>query len=381
MRALACVLLLVSLAACGGSGKRQAARPDLQATLAALVHGASRAAPGATAFVAGPKGSWSGAAGWADVTKQVRMTPDARMRLESVSKLWTATVVLSLAEKHALRLDDPVERWLPGDFPYGKRITIRQLLSHTSGMIDNNDLAARPGYWFARVHDRSLRARLGRLAAALAENPATEFSPRIEVEAAAALPLLFAPGLGYHYSNIGYIVAGMIAERAGRAPLAQLYDRFIIEPLRLTSAAYAPGGTIPGPHPLGYSVRSDGTAVAATNWGSGALGAEGGIVANAQDEARFLVALMQGRILSKPFLKQLETPSAASGTYGLGTGIDETCAGTAYAHNGGGFGWASSVAVSGDGKRVAVLLLNGRATNGLADADTATALRDLFCAA
>ena len=248
-------------------------------------------------------------------------------------------------------------------------------------MIDNNDLASRPAYWFARIHDRSLRARLARLAAALAENPATRFSPQIEVEAAAALPLLFAPGLGYRYSNIGYIVAGMIAERAGRAPLAQLYDRFIIEPLRLKSAAYAPGAAIPGPHPVGYSIRSDGKAVAATNWGSGALGAEGGIVSNAQDEARFLVALMQGRILSKPFLKQLETPSAASGTYALGTGVNETCAGTAYAHNGGGYGWASSVAVSGDGKRVAVLLLNGRATNDSVDASNATALLELFCAA
>ena len=381
MRALACVLLLVSLAACGGSGERQGARPDLQDTLASLVHGASRAAPGATAYVAGPHGTWSGAAGWADVTNQVRMTPDARLRLESVSKLWTATVVLALATKGALHLDDPVERWLPGVFPYGKRITIRQLLSHTSGMIDNNDLASRPAYWFARIHDRSLRARLARLAAALAENPATRFSPQIEVEAAAALPLLFAPGLGYRYSNIGYIVAGMIAERAGRAPLAQLYNRFIIEPLRLKSAAYAPGAAIPGPHPVGYSIRSDGKAVAATNWGSGALGAEGGIVSNAQDEARFLVALMQGRILSKPFLKQLETPSAASGTYALGTGVNETCAGTAYAHNGGGYGWASSVAVSGDGKRVAVLLLNGRATNDSVDASNATALLELFCAA
>jgi D-alanyl-D-alanine carboxypeptidase len=381
MRALACVLLLVSLAACGGSGGQQAARPDLQSTLSALVQGASRAAPGATAYVAGPHGTWSGAAGWADVAKRVRMTPDARMRLESVSKLWTATVVLALAEKRALRLDDRVERWLPGVFPYGKRITIRQLLSHTSGMIDNNDLASRPAYWFARIQDRSLRARLTRLAAALAENPATEFSPRIEVEAAADLPLLFEPGLGYHYSNIGYIAAGMIAEKAGSVPLAQLYDRFIIEPLGLKSAAYAPAGAIPGPHPVGYSVRPDGKALPATNWGSGALGAEGGIVANAQDEARFLVALMQGRILSQPFLKQLETPSAASGTYGLGTGVDETCAGTAYAHNGGGAGWASSVAVSGDGERVAVLLLNGRATSDGADANTATALLELFCAA
>ena len=116
MRALACVLLLVSLAACGGSGERQGARPDLQDTLASLVHGASRAAPGATAYVAGPHGTWSGAAGWADVTNQVRMTPDARLRLESVSKLWTATVVLALARRARCTSTTPSSAGSPESF-------------------------------------------------------------------------------------------------------------------------------------------------------------------------------------------------------------------------------------------------------------------------
>ena len=69
------------------------ARPDLQRVLDALVTGPDRIAPGATAFVSGPHGTWTGSAGWADeAARAVRMREDARMRLESVSKLWTATV-------------------------------------------------------------------------------------------------------------------------------------------------------------------------------------------------------------------------------------------------------------------------------------------------
>ena len=72
------------------------------------------------------------------------MRPDARMRLESVSKLWTATLILQLAGEGKLRLDDTVEHRLPGLLPYGDRITIRELLNHTSGMIDNNDIGRDP---------------------------------------------------------------------------------------------------------------------------------------------------------------------------------------------------------------------------------------------
>ena len=71
------------------------------------------------------------------------MKPDARMRLESVSKIWTAAVVLRLAQNGLLRPGDTVERWLPGLLPYGNRITIAQLLTHTSGLIDNNDMVSR----------------------------------------------------------------------------------------------------------------------------------------------------------------------------------------------------------------------------------------------
>jgi D-alanyl-D-alanine carboxypeptidase len=377
MRAVAAVGVALLLVACG-VGTRSS-RPDFQRTLDGLVSGPHRLAPGVTAFVSGPHGTWSGSAGWANVTQQVRMRPDARLRLESVSKLWTAAVLTALTVEHKLGLDDTVERWLPGLFPYGSRITIRELLNHTSGMVDNNDFDQRPRFWLAQIHDPALRAELLATAAEIETDRAHIFPTMLLIRAAAALPLQFDPGTSYHYSNIGYETAGLIAERAGHARLADLYRRAIIGPLNLRTAAYAPHGPIPGPHPVGYVVARHGAAVAATRWGAGGLAAEGAIVVDAREEARFLVALVRGHVVPPTMLTQITAGSGPNPSYALGTVVERTCAGETLSHNGGGMAWTSSVAVSLDGSRVAVLLLNGRRSDGTGD--PRPALMKLFCAA
>jgi D-alanyl-D-alanine carboxypeptidase len=379
MRVLALIIAAVLAAGCGGS-PRQAERPGLQKTLNALVIGPARIAPGATAYVSGPNGTWSGAAGWANVTKQVRMTPDARMRLESVSKLWTATVVAKLAEEKKLRLDDTVDRWLPGLFPYGARITVRELLNHTSGMIDNNDLGRRPAYWLGRIKDPELRAEAFAAAAALQKDPTTIFPKLLEVRIAAALPLLHEPGTTWHYSNIAYMTAGLIAERAGSAPLGDLYKRIIIKPLGLKSVGYYPSGPIAGPHPIGYNIQHGGYALPATNYLDGTLQAEGGIVSSARDEARFLIGLVTGKVVDAATFSQIVTGSGPEPGYGLGTVVETTCAGKTYDHNGGGASWASSVAASADGTRVAVVLLNGQRRYDQTSTSYYEAMLKLFCA-
>jgi CubicO group peptidase (beta-lactamase class C family) len=164
----------------GGRADRTPAkvRPELQRVLDGLTSGRGRIAPGATAYVAGPHGSWSGAAGVADVATGQPMPVDARMRLESVSKIWTAVLVLQLAEQGRLSLNDTVARWLPGLLPFGDRITLRQLLTHTSGIFDNNDAVNHPDRTLARVKDPVLRAQLVRLARRLQADPTTQFPPR-----------------------------------------------------------------------------------------------------------------------------------------------------------------------------------------------------------
>ena len=107
-------------------------------------------------------------------------------------------------------------------------------------------------------------------------------------------------------------------------------------------------------------MSADGGRVDATAW-HGGIGAEGGIVANAEDEARFLMALMQGELLRPAELTALKTPASSIGSdYALGFVVAQSgCAGIDYEHGGAGPGFKTSVLTSGDGKRVAVLLANG----------------------
>ena len=213
------------------------------------------------------------------------------------------------------------------------------------------------------------------------EDPSTTFSPRVWIRFAAWVPLLSKPGTQYHYSNIGYEILGLIAARTAGEPLGALYRDRIAKPLGLSSAAYDPQGDIAGPHPVGYSVDANGKSVAATAWGTGGIGAEGGIVASAQDEARFLVALMQGKLLKPAELAAMKTVSPAA-SYGLGTTVEPSgCAGTVYGHNGGGAAFSTSVFVSGDGTRVAVLLVNARAADTSSDAAVHAAMNKLYCKA
>jgi D-alanyl-D-alanine carboxypeptidase len=170
------------------------------------------------------------------------------------------------------------------------------------------------------------------------------------------------------------MVVGLIATRAGGADLATLFRKRIIDPLQLQRARYDPAPSISGPHAHGYSLSENGKLVDATGWTQG-LAAEGGIVSDAADEARFLQALMRGEVLRRAELTALGAPysqgSPGLGDAGYGLGIviqQHGCAtpGVAYGHNGGGDGYMSSAQVSPDGRRVAVLLANGYATSSAA---------------
>jgi D-alanyl-D-alanine carboxypeptidase len=350
-------------------------RPDLQRVLDGLTSGGAPIAPGATAYVAGPHGTWSGAAGVADVASGQPMPVDARMRLESVSKIWTAVLVLQLAEHGRLGLDDTVEHWLPGLLPFGDRITLRQLLTHTSGIFDNNDAVNHPARVLARVKDPGFHAELVKLAKRLQADPTTRFPPTVWIRLAATQPLYFPPGSGYHYSNVGFEVLGLVIERVTGQPLEAVYRERIIRPLGLAHTAYDPQGDITGAHARGYLVNRDGSLAdqTAVHWG---IGAEGGIVSNATDTGRFLVALMQDRLLGPVAAAGMRTRDFWSG------GDTPSCGGSAYGHSGAGEGYKTNTWVSSDGRRVVVLLLNGRmADQATGDQRAAQALDQLYCAA
>ena len=96
--------------------------------------------------------------------------------------MWTSAVILQLVGEGRMRLDDTVQRWLPGLLPYGSRITVRQLLSHTSGMIDSNEIVAHPYRYLAEVKSPALRAKILAISRRLGTDRAYEFSPRYWIE-------------------------------------------------------------------------------------------------------------------------------------------------------------------------------------------------------
>jgi len=333
------------------------ARPDLDSEIASLVIGSARAAPGATAYVLGSQGYWLGAEGIADLSTDETIHPDARMRLESVSKIFTATLILQLDQQGKLHLTDTVQRWLPGLLPFnGSKITIRELLTMSSGLISDSDLEgnrAKAERELARVKDLRLRAQLIAVGKRAITNPAGEVDPIWPIRWAAWQPLLFAPGTGYHYSNIGYNILGLIAERATGKPLATLYQQRIFTPLGLKHTAYDPQGPIRGPHAHGYMIAPNGSITDTTAWHH-AKAADGGIVSDAQDTARFLIALMRGKLLDKQELAGMKGENLWRG------GDTSPCGGRAYGWGGAGEGFKTAVWVNGNGTRVAVLLTNAR---------------------
>jgi D-alanyl-D-alanine carboxypeptidase len=303
------------------------------------------------------------------------------MRLESVSKIYTAALILQLAQEKKLSVGDTVERWLPGVLPYGDRITIRQLLTMSSGLVDNNDFNNAPPelrrIYLGRVKDPELRAELFATSARVQENPATVVQETLWIRWAAWQPLLFTPGSGHHYSNIGYDILGLIAEHAGGEPLAALYRERIFQPLGLDSAAYEPQGPMSDPHAEGYGIEPNGVRIETTDWHWG-VGAEGGIVSNAEDTAAFLTALMRGRVIDA---KQL---AGMRGRNLWGGGGLSGCADPAFGWSGGGSGFKTEVWVNEDGSRVAVLLLNARhygTAQPAADQAAHDTLAELYCGA
>jgi D-alanyl-D-alanine carboxypeptidase len=371
------IWLLAGLAAAAGlavgidraffaSSGAEPTRPALQRILDQLVRRGD--APGATAYVVGAGGTWLGSAGVADVRTHTAMPPDARMRIESNSKTWLAALILQLAGDNKLTLDDTVARWLPGLLrANGELITIRQLLHDSSGLIDDNDIwQANPKQlqaYFARVGDPALHSELLATAAHAQAHPFAPISPMLFIRLAAWQPLVATPGTTYHHSNIGWNVAGLIAEKAGGKPLPTLYRERIFEPLGLEHTAFSPQGPIAGQHAHGYAAAG-GRLVDTTTMHPGKF-SDGAIVTNAQDEAAFLRGAMRGALFDKASWVDL---------YGLPA--TTTCGSLSYAGEGAGDGYRSYVWFDTTGDHVAVLLVNRNRAD-----HAAAAARSLYCGA
>jgi D-alanyl-D-alanine carboxypeptidase len=286
------------------------------------------------------------------------MRADDVYPIGSTTKSYTAVLVMRLVEQGKIGLTDTVAEHLPGLLPDGARITVKELLSHTSGLPD---FAEDP-----TVLAPYLRGELG-----------FAWTPRQLVGFAAARPLLFPPGTRFSYSNTNYFVLALIAERAdGRSYAAQLRDD-IARPLGLTRTSLpADSRTLPDVH--GYlSLRAYDAKADPAPFDSAALTpsfgwSAGGIRATADEVADFYRGLFTGRLLRPDEVAAMEDTAPTGGAYGLGlmpTGarayewgpdtqaINTTC-GRAWGHGGSFPGYYQLPISSPDGARQAVLMVN-----------------------
>ena len=298
---LAPALLLGVLGAQGLIACRSESRPlgqQLQDALDARVRRCD--AHGAAVAVVLPDGTvWEGAGGLSH--EAVAMTPEMAFAIGSITKNMVAAMVLQLAEEGQLSLEDPISRWLgPYDHVNGD-ITVRQMLSHTSGLFmfwDNQAL------WDDLIRDRS-----------------RVFTPE-EVLGYLKEPY-FAPGEGYHYSNTNYLLAAMIVTRVTGSTLSAEMRRRFWEPLDLESACLP----LEEPYPenmahvwgdnfeRGNPIR-DLTLLPRASHDSITYGSAG-VFMTAGDLARWTHALFGGEVLSPSSLTQMRTFSGG-GSYGLG---------------------------------------------------------------
>ncbi|HLV98831.1 MAG TPA: serine hydrolase domain-containing protein [Ktedonobacterales bacterium] len=239
------LLLFLALSACTARAQSAAAPTPtaepayvaaLRPKLAALMQ--KENVPGAIFSVQDPgKGNWTAAMGTADLATNAPISMNEHMRVGSITKTFTATVILQLAEEGKLHLDDPVAKYQP-DVPNGAHITIRQLLNMTS-----------------RLYNYSEDAGFGET---LLAQPAKVWQPHELLAIAFKHPPYFTPGVGFHYSNTNYILLGLIAEQLGGVPLAEQFQTRIFTPLGMRSTSLPPltSAAIPNPHPQGYASKA-----------------------------------------------------------------------------------------------------------------------------
>lgn len=318
-------------------------RPNLQKDLDALVAGG---APGAVLLVRNQNHTVRYTAGLADVTNKRPMRAVDRFRIASLTKTYTATVVLQLVAEGRLHLDDSVEQHLPGLVPNGGEIKIRQLLNHTSGLFDyerDNDIL-KPYYAGDIGHYWSMRQL---------------------VEHAVAHKPLFTPGARWSYSNTGYVLAALIVQAVtGHTIGAELRGR-IFRPLHLDATSYPTTPRMPKPYAHGYFVLGNQRGFDITNLSPSLPSASGAIVSNVADVADFYRALLTARLLRRAELAAMKTTVGHNGkttlrahSYGLGLVRWPLSCGTAWGNDGGIPGYASRVYSSADGRRQAVLFIN-----------------------
>ena len=270
------VLSMPAAQAASSKHLSEALASRLDAAVTKALH--QTAAPGAIVGVRTPEGSWVEGVGIADPGTGAQMSPGMHTRIGSVTKTFTGTVILRLAEDGLLSLDDTIGAYVAG-IPNGDKITLRQLANMTSGIASYT------------ASERFVNLYL--------EDPNMFFSPEDLVAYAVENSPLFEPGSEYDYSNTNTILLGMVIEKVTGQPVETALRTMIFEPLGLENTSWPGRQTaIPAPYARGISLQGyDATPEApldATNWNPASLWTAGEIISDVDDLLAYGRALATG---------------------------------------------------------------------------------------
>ena len=224
-------------------------------------------------------------------------TAEMRYKIGSISKQFTATAILMLAEQGKLSLDDPVSRFVP-DLTRAKEVTIRQLLSHTSGYQDYWPQDYVPPFMLTPITADEILTRWARK------------------------PLDFDPGTKWQYSNTNYVIAGVIVEKASGTPLLQFLSSHIFGPLGMQSVVNIDQDHLADTDPTGYMRYALGPLRPAPREGKGWLFAAGELAMPVSDLAKWDIAMMNQRVLKPSSYREMQKDvlllNGTATNYGLG---------------------------------------------------------------
>jgi CubicO group peptidase (beta-lactamase class C family) len=320
-------------------------RPDFAREAAELLEANYRAdAPGAAVLVArGDTVLFRAARGEADVEKDVPLRPDSLFRIGSVSKQFSAAGVLKLVEAGKVKLEDPVSKFVP-DYPKGDRITVLQLLNHTSGVKSYTGL---PGYMDGPIRRDLTTAQI--------------------IEAFKDEPPDFEPGEGWAYNNSGYILVGAVIEAASGKPWHAYLDEVLFKPLGMTHTGYGHDPKFAALHVRGYTYDA-GKVAPCRELSMTQPHAAGALISNVDDLLKWNRALHEGRVLAPATYSQMVTPvgkaAESRASYGFGLFTDRLRNRDTLQHGGGIFGFVSALTYIQGPDVTVVVLENDDSPNG-----------------
>ncbi|MFJ9048637.1 serine hydrolase [Streptomyces bacillaris] len=314
----------------------------LQRSLDALV--AQEKFPAAFAWVRKDGRTSSLVSGSARLGEKVPVPHDGYVRAGSNTKTFTAVVVLQLVAEGKVELDGPVETYLPGVVRgkgiNGRKITVRQLLQHTSGLPNYTEHIGLED--FGKVQHKF-------------------FHPHDLLTTALAHPAEFAPGTKWKYSNTNYLLAGMLIEKVTERPVQEQITERVIRKAGLRHTSWPQPGdqTLPRPHARGYALSSleNGKVVDVTRMDPSWGGAAGQLISTPSDLAKFARQLLDGKLLAPAQLaemrKTVDAPLLPGWRYGLGVfSIPLSCGGAYWGHGGDIDGYETRGGATDDGRAV-----------------------------